>query len=74
MEFLAALFVFPILSFLVGIIGKLLLKNTYAVVLITFGVWIITAYMVFNSSFLIWVFVYTGLSALGAGAANLVKR
>lgn len=36
MEFFMALFIFPLLSFLFGIIGQILIKKIYIVVGITF--------------------------------------
>ncbi|MDR7870793.1 MAG: DUF2651 family protein [Tissierellaceae bacterium] len=62
-----ALLVFPLLSLLFGIIGQILIKKTYIVVGITFLVWLIATFTIFNESFLIWVFIYTVLSLIGAG-------
>jgi len=66
MEFLMVLFVFPFVSFIVGIIGQIVIKKIYIVVGITFLGWFIAAFTVFNDSFLIWVFIYTALSLLGS--------
>ncbi|HYE84702.1 MAG TPA: DUF2651 family protein [Clostridia bacterium] len=74
MEFLMVLFVFPLLSFLFGIIGQILIKKIYIVVGVTFIAWFIATFTVFNDSFLIWVFVYTALSATGAGVVLLRKK
>ncbi|NLW21808.1 MAG: DUF2651 family protein [Tissierellia bacterium] len=57
MEFFMALFIFPLLSFLFGILGQILIKRTYMVVGITFLVWFIATFTIFNESFLIWVFI-----------------
>lgn len=74
MEFLMALFVFPLSSFLFGIFGQILIKKVYIVVGITFLGWLIATFTVFNESFLIWVFIYSALSLLGAGIVCFAKR
>lgn len=73
MEFLMALFIFPLLSFLFGIIGQILIKKVYIVVGITFLGWIIATFIIFNESFLIWVFIYSILSLIGAGIVKFIK-
>lgn len=74
MEFLIALFIFPLLSFLFGMIGQLLIKKVYIVVGITFVGWLIATFAVFNESFLIWVFVYSVLSLIGSGIVCFIQR
>jgi len=73
MEFLMALLIFPLLSFLFGIIGQVLIRKIFIVAGITFALWSIAAFTVFNSSFLVWVLVYTVLSALGASIVHFGK-
>lgn len=74
MEFLMALFVFPLLSFLFGVIGQMLIKKVYIVVGITFIGWLIATYTIFNESFLIWAFIYSILSLVGAGIIYLINK
>ncbi len=66
MEILSALLIFPLISFVFGIIGQLLIKRIYIVVGIAFVAWLTATYTIFNESFLIWVFVYSILSLIGA--------
>jgi hypothetical protein len=73
-EFLMVLFIFPIISFIVGIIGQILIKKVYIVVGITFLGWLIATFTVFNDSFLIWVFIYSALSLLGSGLVYYLKK
>lgn len=61
------IFVFPLLSFLLGIIGQIFIKKIYIVVGITLLGWLITAFTIFNESFLIWVVIYTILAFIGSG-------
>lgn len=73
MEFLMVLFIFPLISLLVGIIGQILIKKIYIVVGISFLGWLIATFTVFNDSFLIWVFIYSALSLLGSGLVYYLK-
>jgi hypothetical protein len=66
-EILMVLIVFPLLSFLFGIIGQILVKKVYIVVGITFLGWLVATFTIFNETFLIWVFIYSLLSLFGAG-------
>jgi hypothetical protein len=74
MEFIMALLVFPLLSFLFGVIGQMLIKKAYIVVGITFLIWLITTLTIFNESFLIWVFVYSILSLIGSGIIYFTQK
>ncbi|HHT97720.1 MAG TPA: DUF2651 family protein [Clostridiales bacterium] len=74
MEFIMALFIFPLVSFVFGIIGQRLIKKMYIVVGITFLGWLIATYTIFNGTFLIWVFIYSFLSLIGATIVYLVQK
>jgi hypothetical protein len=74
MEFLMIFLIFPMLSFLLGVIGQLLVKRVYIVVGVIFLCWLIAAFMIFNSTFLIWVFVYSAIAFLGSGAVCYLKK
>ncbi|HHY91413.1 MAG TPA: DUF2651 family protein [Clostridiales bacterium] len=74
MEFVMALFLFPLISFLFGIIGQIFIKKLYIVVGITFAGWLIATFTVFNESFLMWVFVYSILSFIGAAIVYFFQK
>jgi hypothetical protein len=74
MEFLMALFVFPLASYLLGVTGQMLIKKIYIVVGIIFIGWFIATFTIFNESFLVWVFIYSALSFLGAGLVCFAGR
>ena len=74
MEFGMVLYIFPFVSFIFGIIGQILIKKMYIVVGITFLVWLIATFTIFNSSFLIWVFVYSIISLVGAGIVYSIQN
>ncbi|KUO53658.1 MAG: hypothetical protein APF76_18385 [Desulfitibacter sp. BRH_c19] len=74
MEFLMALFIFPLVSFLFGIIGQMLIKKIYIVVGITFLGWLIATFTIFNESFLIWVFIYSLLSLIGSAIVYFLQK
>lgn len=68
------LLVFPLLSFLFGIIGQIFIKNIYVIVGITFLGWLIATFTIFNESFLIWVFVYSILALIGSVIVRLIQK
>lgn len=74
MELLMVLLIFPLLSFVFGIIGQLVIKKIPIVVGITFIFWLVATYTVFNDSFLIWAFVYSLLTLIGAGVVYFVNN
>ena len=74
MEFLMVLVVFPLLSLMFGVIGQLLIRKIYMVVGVAFLGWLIATFTLFNESFLIWVFVYSILSFIGAGIVCFAKN
>jgi hypothetical protein len=74
MEFLMVLLIFPIMSFLFGVIGQILIKRMYIVVGIIFLCWLIATFTIFNDTFLIWVFVYSALSFLGSGVVYFLQK
>jgi hypothetical protein len=74
MEFSLVLLIFPIASFLFGVIGQLLIKRMLIVVGLTFLCWLIATFTIFNETFLIWVFVYTALAFLGSGIVFLLTK
>ena len=74
MEFIMAILIFPLISFLFGIIGQILIRNVYIVVGLTFLIWLIATFTVFNESFLIWVFIYSILSMFGAGIIYFMNK
>ena len=74
MEFFSIFVIFPILSFLVGVIGQILIKKMYIVVGIVFLGWLLATFTIFNDTFLIWVFVYSIIAFLGAGIVVFLKR
>lgn len=74
MEFTLILFIFPLLSFIFGIVGQVLTNKTIIVVSIAFVGWLIATFTIFNSTFLIWVFIYSLLTLVGAEIVYLIKR
>lgn len=74
MEFTLILFIFPLLSFIFGIVGQVLTNKTIIVVGIAFVGWLIATFTIFNSTFLIWVFIYSLLTLVGAEIVYIIKR
>lgn len=64
MEFLLVLFICPIIVIVSSIIGIFLFKKWFVIPLLTFIVFTILTFTIFNESFFIWVVVYTILSII----------
>lgn len=64
----------PIITFVVSCILQLLIKKKIIILGIVFIVYFIAAFTLFNSSFLIWCFVYTGIAVVGTLAADLIMK
>jgi hypothetical protein len=56
--------VFPVITLLLSIAGYFLMKNVYIVPFLVFLSTITMMYTVYNTTFLIWVVVYTLLSLI----------
>jgi len=74
LEFLMVLIIFPLLSFFFGMLGQIIIKKILIVVGINFLFWLIAAFTIFNESFLIWVFIYSILTFLGAGIVYTIRK
>jgi Protein of unknown function (DUF2651) len=73
--FFMILIFFPVLSIILGIVGFAIFKNIFAVPAFVFLSSIIALFLVFNESFLIWVFVYTLLALVsGVTLKALTKK
>lgn len=60
--FFMILILFPFISVILGLAGYALFKNIFAAPAFVFIASMIALYLVFNETFLIWVFVYTLLA------------
>ncbi|ANE45876.1 hypothetical protein SY83_05655 [Paenibacillus swuensis] len=58
------LIIYPVIILLLSIVGYLLLKNAYIVPLLVFIFSVVIMYQFYNTTFLVWVFVYTLLSLI----------
>jgi hypothetical protein len=68
------LMILPVLTFMASLIGQLLIKKKVIILGVVFVGYIIATYTVFNSSFLIWCFVYTLIALLGTLLADLILK
>ncbi len=68
------LIVLPTLTFIVSLFLQLLMKKKIIILGIVFIVYLIATYTIFNSTFLIWCFVYTGISLIGTLMADLILK
>jgi len=74
MEFALVMFILPAIVIVTSIIGMLAVKKWFAMPIITFIVFIILTFTVFNETFFIWVVVYTVISLIISLLINLIRR
>lgn len=68
------LIIFPLFTFITSLIVQLLMKKKIIILTIVFIGYLIATFTLFNSSFLIWCFVYTGISLVGTLIADLILK
>jgi hypothetical protein len=68
------LIIFPLLTFIISLLGQLLIKKKVILLSIVFIGYLIATFTLFNSSFLIWCFVYTAISLVGTLIADLILK
>ena len=66
------IFTLPVLTLIISIILQLIFKKRLVIVVANFFFWLILTFTVFNSSFLIWVIVYTIIALIGTFIADLI--
>lgn len=68
------LFTFPLLVLVISIVMQLIFKKRLMILLINFVCWSVATFTIFNSSFLIYSFIYTFISLLGTLIADLIIK
>ena len=68
------LIIFPLLTSIASLILQLLIKKKVNILSVVFTVYLIATFTLFNSSFLIWCFVYTGISLVGTLIEDLILK
>lgn len=68
------LFTLPLVVFVISIVMQLILKKRLIILLINFVFWVVATFTMFNSSFLIYCFIYTLISLLGTFTADLISK
>lgn len=66
------LFTYPLLIILTSLVMQLIFKRMLLILLINFMFWSIIAFTIYNSSFLIWCFIYTFISMFGTLLGDLI--
>lgn len=74
MEFLLVFFICPIIVLVTSIIGFLVVRRWFVMPLLTFVVFTILVFTVFNESFFIWVVIFTILSVVISLIMKLIKK
>lgn len=68
------LIIFPLTTLMISLIGQILIKRKVIILSIVFIGYLVATFTLFNSSFLIWCFVYTGISLVGTLIADLILK
>ncbi|MGH4137364.1 DUF2651 family protein [Clostridium sp.] len=66
------LFTYPVLVLIVSLAMQLIFKKMFVILMINFVFWVIATFTIFNSSFLIWCFIYTFISMFGTLIGDLI--
>ncbi len=66
--------IFPLLTFIISLIVQLLIKKKIIILSVVFVGYLIATFTIFNSTFLIWCFVYTFISLLATLLADLILK
>ena len=72
--FTATLVIFPIITFILSFIGQLLIRKKIVILCIVFIAYLIATFTLFNSSFLIWCFVYTFIALIGTFIGDFILK
>ncbi len=68
------LIIFPLLTFIASLILQILIKKKVIILGVVFIGYLIVTFTLFNSTFLIWCFVYTGISLVGTFSADSILK
>ena len=68
------LFILPFIAFCAGLVAQLISKKRVIILGAIFTVTLILTFAVFNSSFLPYCFIYTGIAELGTLLADLISK
>ncbi|MCC3359473.1 DUF2651 family protein [Bacillus sp. REN16] len=74
MEFILVLFICPIIVLIASIFGFLVVRRWFVMPLLTFIVFAILTFTVFNESFFVWVIVYTIISVIVSLIMKFIKK
>ena len=68
------LVVFPVSIFIISILLQIIIKKKLVITSFIFGVFLVATFTIFNSSFLIWCFVYTVISYIGTIIGDFILK
>ena len=68
------LFLFPMLAFVMGVLGRTLFKKLFIAPVIVFGLSLLAQLLYLNFSFFTWTLIYTALAFSGSLTAHFLLR
>lgn len=68
------LVIFPVSIFIISILLQIIIKKKLVVTSFIFGGFLVATFTIFNSSFLIWCFVYIVISYIGTLIGDFILK
>lgn len=68
------LIILPLFTLIISLVSQILIKKKIIILSIVFIGYLIATFTIFNSTFLIWCFIYTFISLIGTLLADLILK
>ena len=68
------LIILPLFTLIISLVSQILIKKKIIILSIIFLGYLIATFTIFNSSFLLWCFIYTFVSLIGTLLADLILK
>jgi hypothetical protein len=66
------MFIYPLAVFLISIVMQLIFRKMLVILIVNIVFWLIVAFTMFDSNFLIWCFIYTFIAFFGTLIGDLI--
>lgn len=66
------IFIYPLAVFFISIVMQLIYKKMLVILIVNIVFWLIVAFTMFDSNFLIWCFIYTFIAFFGTVIGDLI--
>jgi hypothetical protein len=66
------MFIYPLTVFFIAIVMQLIYRKMLVILIVNIVFWLIVAFTIFDSNFLIWCFIYTFIAFFGTVIGDLI--